>query len=269
MRQNPDVESAVNKPSHEHGAASDRSEEARLKSIVEQMADGVVIVNRDGMIRFANPAAERLFGRSRDELTDRDLGFPVVVSGTAEVEVVRPNHQTVTAELRAVDIEWQGEDAHLISLRDITDRKRAEERAAQLGRERIARVEAEAANQAKSEFLALMSHELRTPLNAVIGYSELLDLGVAGSLSAEQRHSISRIAASGRHLLGLVNEVLDLAKVEAGQLWLHDGVGHPHRAVDAAIALVQPAAEARGIELLAKPPDDDAVAYAGDEDRVR
>jgi signal transduction histidine kinase len=264
------VESAVQQPSHEENAVRDlRSEEARLKSIVDQMADGVVIVNRDGMIRFANPAAERLFGRSRDELTNRELGFPVMASATAEVEVVRPNHQTVTAELRAVDIEWQGESAHLISLRDITDRKRAEERAAQLDRERIARVEAEAANQAKSEFLALMSHELRTPLNAVIGYSELLDLGVAGSLSAEQRHSIARIAASGRHLLGLVNEVLDLAKVEAGQLWLHEGVGHPHRAADAAIALVQPAAEARGIELAAMPPADDAVAYAGDEDRVR
>ena len=269
LSQSSDAESAVNQPSHEVRAATDRSEEVRLKSIVDRMADGVVIVNRDGMIRFANPAAERLFGRSREELTERELGFPVVVSDTAEVQVVRPNHQTVTAELRVVDIEWQGESAHLISLRDITDRKRAEDRAAQLDRERIARVEAEAANQAKSEFLALMSHELRTPLNAVIGYSELLDLGIAGSLSAEQRHSIARIAASGRHLLGLVNEVLDLAKVEAGQLWLHDGVGHPHRAVDAAIALVQPAAEARGIELAAKPPQDDAVAYAGDEDRVR
>jgi signal transduction histidine kinase len=269
MSQCPDVESAVNHPSREDRAELGRSEEARLKSIVEQMADGVVIVNRDGMIRFANPAAERLFGRSREELTNRELGFPVVASETAEVQVVRPSHQTVTAELRVVDIEWQGEAAHLISLRDITDRKRAEDRASQLDRERIARIEAEAANQAKSEFLALMSHELRTPLNAVIGYSELLDLGVAGSLSAEQHHSISRIAASGRHLLGLVNEVLDLAKVEAGRLWLHDGVGHPHRVVDAAIALVQPAAEARGIELAAKPPADDTVAYAGDEDRVR
>ena len=259
----------MDQPSHEGHETSDRLEEARLKSIVEQMADGVVIVNRDGMIRFANPAAERLFGRSRAELTTRELGFPVVVAETAEVEVVRPNHQTVTAELRAVDIEWEGEAANLISLRDITDRKRAEDRSAQLDRERIARVEAEAANRAKSEFLALMSHELRTPLNAVIGYSELLDLGIAGSLSAEQRHSIARIAASGRHLLGLVNEVLDLAKVESGQLWLHEGVGHPHRAVDAAIALIQPAAEARGIELAAKPPDDNAVAYAGDEDRVR
>ena len=263
------MESAVNQPSDEGHEKADRSEEARLESIVDRMADGVVIVNRDGMIRFANPAAERLFGRSREELTDRELGFPVVVSETAEVQVVRPNHQTVTAELRAVDIDWQGESAHLISLRDITDRKHAEDRAAQLDRERIARIEAEAANQAKSEFLALMSHELRTPLNAVLGYSELLDLGVAGSLSAEQRHSIARIAASGKHLLGLVNEVLDLAKVEAGQLWLHDGVGHTHRAVDAAIALVQPAAEARGIELTARPPANDAVAYAGDEDRVR
>lgn len=268
ISQSPDAESAVNQPSHEDREAPDRLEEARLKSIVEQMADGVVIVNRDGMIRFANPAAERLFGRSRAELTNRELGFPVMVMETAEVEVVRPNHQTVTAELRTVDIEWQGESSHLISLRDITDRKHAEARSAQLDRERIARVEAEAANQAKSEFLALMSHELRTPLNAVIGYSELLDLGVAGSLSVEQRHSIARIAASGRHLLGLVNEVLDLAKVEAGQLWLHEGVGHPHRTVDSAIALVQPGAEARGITLVASAPSDDAIAYAGDEDRV-
>ena len=259
----------MNRPSEVPHAQNDGSEEARLQSIVERMADGVVIVNRDGVIRFANPAAERLFGRSREELLDRDLGFPMVASEAAEVEVVRPNHRTITAELRAVDIEWQGESAHLISLRDVTDRRRAEERRIQLDRERIARIEAEAANQAKSEFLALMSHELRTPLNAVIGYSELLDLGVAGSLSVEQRHSISRIAASGRHLLGLVNEVLDLAKVEAGRLWLHDGVGHPHHTADAAIALVQPAGEARGIEVVANPPDDDTVAYAGDEDRVR
>src|SRR6185312_14568026 len=91
----------------------------------------------------------------------------------------------------------------------------------QLERERAARAEAEAASQAKTEFLAMMSHELRTPLNAVIGYAELLDLGIAGPLAAEQRHQLSRIRTSGRHLLGLVNEVLDLAKIEAGRLSVH------------------------------------------------
>ena len=78
---------AVNQPSQEGNEPTNRVDESRLRSIVDQMADGVVIVNRDGIIRFANPAAERLFGRSCDELKNRELGFPVVVSGTAEVEV--------------------------------------------------------------------------------------------------------------------------------------------------------------------------------------
>ena len=233
------------------------------------MADGVVIVGLDGVIRFANPAAESLFGRSASELEGTSFGFPAVVGETAEIHVVRPGGGSVAAELRVVDMPWEGEPACLVSLRDITDRKRAEERAAQLDGERIARVEAEAASQAKSEFLAMMSHELRTPLNAVIGYSELLDLGIAGGLNAEQRHQISRILASGRHLLGLVNEVLDLAKVEAGRLSLHTGLAHAGQTADAALALVQPVAEARGIVVSVHPFDVTAATYDGDEDRVR
>ncbi|HKO17056.1 MAG TPA: ATP-binding protein [Gemmatimonadaceae bacterium] len=251
-----------------------RLEQLRLRTIVAHIADGIVIVDRSGIIRFANPAAERLFGRAASELVGRELGFPIVAADKAEVEVVRPNQQTVTVELRYVDIDWQEQPAHLISLRDVTDRKRAEERAKQLDRERIARIEAEAANQAKSEFLALMSHELRTPLNAVIGYAELLEIGVAGSLSPDQQRSVARITASARHLLGLVNEVLDLSRVEAGRLSLAIGVGRSARTADAALALVQPAAEARGVALVAKPGasaagHDQVVAYQGDEDRVR
>jgi signal transduction histidine kinase len=79
-----------------------------------------------------------------------------------------------------------------------------------------ARREAEAANRAKSEFLAIMSHELRTPLNAIGGYAELIELGIRGPISAEQRADLARIQQSQRHLLGLINGVLNYARVEAG-----------------------------------------------------
>jgi signal transduction histidine kinase len=244
-----------------------RSEQDRLRSIVERMADGIVILGLDGRIRFANPAAEVLFGRRVADLTGADLGFPAVAGDSSEIEIIRRGGSGVTAELRVVETEWDGERVQLVSLRDVTDRKSAEERAAQLERERLARAEAEASSHAKSEFLATMSHELRTPLNAVIGYAGILDLGIAGSLSREQQKHVERIRDSARHLLGLVNEVLDLAKVEGGRLSVHSRAATVASAIDAALALVHPAAEARGIALSA--PCNSAILYEGDDDRVR
>jgi signal transduction histidine kinase len=247
----------------------DGSEQERLRSIIDRLPDGIAIVSTDGVIRFANGAAERLFGRGSDDLCGRHLGFPVVAGESAEVEVVQPGGQPITAELRVVNTEWENEDALIVSLRDVSDRKRAEERAAMLNRERAARSEAEAASHAKSQFLALMSHELRTPLNAVIGYAELLDLGIGGPLSDGQRRQVARIRLSGQHLLGLVNEVLDLARVEAGRLTLHLGMGDSRRVIEGALTLVLPIAEGHDIELTSSSPADCEMAFEGDEDRVR
>src|SRR2546423_195731 len=118
----------------------------------------------------------------------------------------------------------------------------AESRAAQAARP-------EATNKAKSEFPAIMSHELRTPLNAVLGYSELMELGISGPITDKMREQIGRIRVSATHLLSLVNDILDLAKVEAGRLQVSSGPASAEGTVSAAVALIQPQAQARRLEL--------------------
>jgi signal transduction histidine kinase len=245
-----------------------QAEQKRLRAIVDRIGDGIVVASLDGLIRFANPAAEALFGRRTRELCGSPLGFPAVAGERAEIEIIRPGGSAVSTELRVVETDWEGEPARLVTLRDITDRRRAEEKAEQLERERVARAEAEAANRAKSEFLAVMSHELRTPLNAVIGYADLLDLGIGGILSAEQRKHVARIGASGRHLLSLVNEVLDLSKIEAGAFSPQFDFAEAGATANAALTLVQSLGEAKGVAVSMKSAARD-VGYVGDEDRVR
>lgn len=261
--------SLTNRASHSAVLQRTQPVPADLRVIVERMADGIVIVDAGGRIRFANPAAEELFGRPRSALVGTEFGIPVTAGDDAEVDVVRPGADVVTAEVRIVEVSWEDEPCSLVSLRDITDRKKSEERHRLLIEERAARAEAEAASQAKSEFLAMMSHELRTPLNAILGYSELLDLGLAGPVTEAQRQQLGRINAGGRHLLALVNEVLDLARLEAGRLVVDHSPRLARDAAEAAIVLVQPFAESRGVRLRALEGTASDAFYVGDEDRVR
>ena len=244
------------------------TEADRERSIVECLPDAVVITTLDGTIRYANPAAEHLFGRYASDLVGTSISFPVRLGGISEIELQRPGGRMLPAELRVGETEWAGERVRVLTLRDATDRKRAEERAAQLDRERVARAEAEAASEAKSEFLAIMSHELRTPINAVIGYADLLHLGVAGPLTKDQQVKVTRILDSARHLLGLVNEVLDLSRVDANTLTVQRRAVLRAKVVDAALAVMQPDADARGVQMHSNCVDQTA-AFLGDADRTR
>ena len=134
---------------------------------------------------------------------------------------------------------------------------------------RAAQFAAEAANRAKSAFLATMSHELRTPLNAILGYASLLVDGLAGPLAPAQRDFVERTRVSGRHLLGLIEEVLDIAKVESGQIRIEIGPVSAVRVATAAVALVRPQAAGAGVTVHAEACSEVLGELAGDERRVR
>jgi signal transduction histidine kinase len=120
--------------------------------------------------------------------------------------------------------------------------------------ERMARVEAETATRAKSQFLAVMSHELRTPLNAIAGHVQLLDMGIHGPITSEQSEALGRIARSQRHLLRLINEVLNLSRVETGRVEYAMEDVNAHETVAELLSMVEPQIEAKGLACEVKRP---------------
>jgi len=130
--------------------------------------------------------------------------------------------------------------------RDLTERRAAQQRAIDDAR-RVA--EAEVANRAKSEFLAAMSHELRTPLNAIGGYAELLDVGIGGPITDQQREYLARIRGSQQHLLGIITDLLNYSRIEAGQVTYDLTEVQLDTVVSRVLPLLEPQAAAKGLSL--------------------
>jgi len=186
----------------------------RLNLIVSSVLDGILILDRDGCIVFTNPSAEKLFGMTTEQLVGLQVGVPNVLNNQFEISLLKNSGQIMESEMQVAEIEWDDRPAYLISLHDITERQQAK---IQLQRtnEDLAR-----ATRLKDEFLANMSHELRTPLNAILGMTEGLQEEVFGAINDKQRKSLQTIERGGNHLLSLINDILDLAKVESGRIEL-------------------------------------------------
>lgn len=202
----------------------------------------------------ARAEVERLLAESELAREAIERAHARLVSQQKELEVA--NHQLKES---AMELETKTEE-----LQSIADQLAERTREAE-----AARRTAVAANRLKSEFLATMSHEFRTPLNAILGYTQLLDMGVLGPATPAQHAHLARLEASARHLLQLVDDVLDVAKVDADRLEVRREPQESGAAIEAAVALIQPQAAEKGVTLTVLGAGAPSPTYVGDEHRVR
>lgn len=230
-----------------------RSLQEDYHSLLENNADAVVVASHCGTVRYANPAAETMLGRRRDQLVGADLGIPLAANERKELELPHQGGGKVFAEMRVRETTWDGEPAYLASLRDITELIRARE-------------SAEAANRAKSEFVANMSHEIRTPMNAVIGMTEL---ALDTEMTEEQRDYLTTVKTSADSLLQLLNDILDFSKIEAGKLDLTPAEFDLRKLIEDTTDTFALRAHAKGLELTCDLPTDLHTSLVGDAGRLR
>ncbi len=255
-----------------------RTEEALEKSrenllaLLEVSPDAMVTVDDQGRIVLVNGQTEKLFGYRRDELLGerveklipqraRDAHSqhrasyateprPRVMGAASEQYALRKDGTEFPVEI-SLSPTYTSEGFRVISsIRDISERKKAQLQIEQQNRELdIRNREVERATEMKSKFLASMSHELRTPLNAIVGFSDLLAEGTPGALNVKQRRFVDHIKQGSAHLLQLINDILDLSKIEAGQLELHSEEFLVKDALPEVLSVIHPLAIAKNIQI--------------------
>ena len=257
--------------------------ERRFRELLEAAPDAIIEVDQEGRIFVLNQVTEKLFGYTREEL----LGQPVEMlvpeaarghhaqhranykdhpatrpmGSTLKLEGQRKDGSRFPVEISLSPVKSEEGFRVTAVIRDVTDRRRAEDHLravqekfnqelAQRNQELAERNEQiERANRLKSEFLASMSHELRTPLHTVIGFSELLEEQTQGPLNDKQKRFVDHIHRDSLHLLELINDILDLSKIESGRLELHPEVFDVSSLVEECLRSIRPQAVTKGLDI--------------------
>jgi len=256
-------------------------------------ASEAICVAQDGRIKFPNPKTEALYGYSAEELISKPFTYFIhekdqnlvlerhkkrlkgeKVPGAYPFRIVNKTGNMRWVEISVVPFSWNKKPATLCFLRDITERKRADEELlesnrqleAATGRANAMAVQAEIASIAKGEFLANMSHEIRTPMNGVIGMIGLL---LDTDLSDDQRRYAETVRASGESLLGLINDILDFSKIEAGKLELETFDFDLRALLDDFAEMMALKADEKGLEFICAAAPKVPAFLQGDPGRLR
>jgi PAS domain S-box-containing protein len=239
-----------------------RESEVRYRRLFESAKDGILILDAEtGMVMDVNPFLVQLLGFSHEEFLGKkiwELGFFIDIFANHErflelqqQKYIRYEDKPLqTADGRQIDVEFVSnvyladhQKVIQCNIRDISERKRADEELQK------AKDSAEAASRAKSDFLSSMSHELRTPLNAIIGFSEMLADKTFGELNEKQGLYVDNVLESGRYLLSLINDILDLSKVESGKMELELSTFRLDTVLDNSLVMVKGKCMKQGIAL--------------------
>lgn len=250
--------------------------ENTIRDIWQQAADGLILVDASNRILHVNPAGLRIVGYEYEQLVGQSLdvilgasearritqlirsleessaqrSFPVI-----EVAMVRRDSTSLDADISGGPIHIGDQPMLILTMRDITQRKEAERAIAEQARQlrqlndelRAAQQQAESANRAKSEFLANMSHEIRTPMTAILGFAD--ELAQPGLTRTEQINTIQTIRRNGEHLLAVINDILDLSKIEQDSLPIERGRHDPVELLSEVTSMLRVRFDAKGLSL--------------------
>lgn len=266
----------------EEARAALEKSEARFRLIFDNAFDVIFSIDRDLVFTDISPSVERILGFKPEEIVGRSIQdltllpeermesalsvLKRVLKGekisSVTYELISKDGTTGVGEISLAPVFRDGQVVSVSCIgRDITAQKMAEQRLMQAYAELDSRVQertaeleqakvsAEKANRTKSDFLANMSHEFRTPLSHIIGFTELLLMKQFGEINEKQEEFLGDIQQSGRHLLSLVNDILDMSKVDAGQLDLEVSEIQLGQALENGLSMIEEEARSRGIEL--------------------
>ncbi len=232
--------------------------EARFFNIVGKIADAIFIVDPGGAVRFANPAAESLLSSRESEILGRPLPFPLARGEAAEVDIRSSDDHKRTGEVQVVDIEWQGEPAFLVTIRDITARLQAEQ--LKLEVEKHIRLE-----KLKDDLINTVSHELRTPLSITKEAISLVLENVPGRINDQQTEILVIAKNNIERLARIINGLLDISKIESGKIALKKEEADLTAVIRATVQTFEGKAKEKGLELRLQLPEEPIFVYADDD----